>query len=207
MIVGLCFYGAKFKIPLDRQLQATSVNTRFSTTYFEIYDKSTADSCNRLIIIYPFRWYLLSQQNQLFVIDSESGYDCPANMMPGVQIDKTNDLSVVCLTMNSITALAYYSDVQPVRLDFSLEGKERFTILDAVNLLLDEQLVTFINEDEQREIGSLAPGPLRYIPLKVFIGRRYAAGNQMPTLERKKELRTTIDKYMKKNSIKNLDVF
>ncbi|XP_025196797.1 uncharacterized protein LOC112595713 [Melanaphis sacchari] len=45
----------------------------FQQTEYWIYDKTLDDddTCNRLIVVEPFEWYLLNVNRQLYLIDPE----------------------------------------------------------------------------------------------------------------------------------------
>lgn len=162
VICVLCYATTKNKDPVSNLINSSSEATRFSPTYFEIYDKSTKTNCTRLIVIYPFRWYILSKNNKVYVLDSESGYDCPTQMTPGVVITKSNNLEVVCLSMNKDAALKYFDSVAPIRIEYNLIGVEKFTITDALNMLFENYLTL-----EEETIKKILPGPLKYVSVKI----------------------------------------
>lgn len=194
----LCVLSSKNTTSVSTVVNSSSKSTRFTPTYFEIYDKSTESECSRLIVIYPFRWYILSNQNRVYVLDSESGYDCPTNMTPGVRITKSNNLEVTCLSMNKDTAIKYFEDVEPVRVDYDLLGKEKFTVTDALNMLFEKYLTL---SDENETVTSKMPGPLKYLRTNIErVKHRFtrSSGVGKVFLNQKLNIRNVLNNYYSK---------
>lgn len=166
----MCVFSLKNKNPITDIINNSSKVTRFTPTYFEIYDKSTENNCTRLIIIYPFRWFIFSNENNVYLLDSESGYTCPVNMTPAVEIRPTNNLEVVCTSMDRDTILKYFENVKPIRIDYNLIGVEKFTITDALNKLFDGYLTLKDDLDNTTLKNDHLPGILKFIPL--YINRK-----------------------------------
>lgn len=188
IIALLCYNSTStFKNPIIDIITDSENKTRFSPTYFEIYDKSTETQCTRLIIIYPFRWYIYSQNNEVFLINSESGFSCPTNMTPGVEIKKSTDLQVVCLSMDFNLIFSFFQDIEPIRIEYSLLGVEKFTITDALNMLFDGYL-TLTDEQSSR---LFRVGTLKYLSTKIYgrvrnLRELFEARESTPVLEQKK---------------------
>lgn len=132
---------------IPETIEDASYQTRFSPTYFEIYDKSTEDMCNRLIIVRPFEWVILANVGQVIILN-DTFFDCPLGNTPSVlvpsenpqteDIQETINFRNVCLKGNFAQILIGYKSVPPVFVKFDIEdGQERnkFTILDALNIL------------------------------------------------------------------------
>jgi len=124
-------------------INRASYNTRFRSTYFEIFDKSTPEICNRLIRVRPFDWLIWAIFGSVYVL-GESVYSCEVGNTPAVKIpyeileeDEYNFQSV-CMGMNLIDIINLYSGVGAVLVDYIIpDNATRFTVLDALNILFN----------------------------------------------------------------------
>lgn len=115
--------------------------SQFHPTVFKIYDKSTADICNRLIIIEPFNWYVWAIRGELYILNPESGIRCTANSMPAVRVYSAQFVET-CLKINmNAIYLSYVNGKLPVIVPYEIET-QTFTILSALNILVKD-LITF----------------------------------------------------------------
>lgn len=143
IILIACIY----KNPVTEIVNSSSKETNFSPTFLEIYDKSTEDECNRLIVVYPFRWAILCYKNKTYVVDLDSPFSCPSGLHPGLKLHQSNNVQVICLSISAEDAKQRFSDVPPTIIDYDLEGVEKFTILDAINMCLDLKLLIIPHEE------------------------------------------------------------
>lgn len=109
--------------------------SEFSPTHFRIYDKSNDTVCNRLIIVEPFNWYLWASNDEFYILNPESPRHCTHNTTPAIQVLE-HQFVEVCLTMNYDSVVSSYTqNTSPVIIEYSIDS-ERFTIIDAINLLM-----------------------------------------------------------------------
>lgn len=136
-------------------IEECSKMTNFSPTYFEIYDKSTAEKCNRLIYVRPFEWMILANVGKVMVIN-DTTFECPlsntpAVVVPSVAHDDNYNFQNVCMTGDLSNIVLSYRSVAPIFVPFSIEdGQEpdKFTMLDALNLLFKEYITIDVNKNE-----------------------------------------------------------
>lgn len=131
-----------FKNPVSYFVDNSSKITSFKPTYLLIYDKTVDPNiCNRLIVIYPFRWTVLCFNNELYVLDTNSPFRCPTGMHPGLKLFQSNNVKETCLSIGREDVIQHFSDVWPQRIEYDLNGIEKFTITDAINMLLGSGMV------------------------------------------------------------------
>lgn len=202
VIIVVCFiiliyFSTKIQTPVSDILQTASKDTKFSPVYFDIYDKSTETSCTRLIRIYPFNWNIVSINNQVYVLDSESGYTCQAGYTPGIKIIKSNNLEVECLSTNKDGIFRYFQNLNPIRVEYSLDGREKFTVMDALNYLFDGYL-TLTDDDADVEKKILKKLGIGNYKLKTIPRQKLRTLRVAPT-EKDKNISAVTKFYLKQN--------
>lgn len=112
-----------------------SERTRFAPVYFEIYDKSTAELCDRLIVVKPFNYFILAKNKQVWVLDSQM-IDCDSHEMAITLAPNTSNGSWLntCSTTLLSTLVDAYQTSPPITVPINLT-KGSFTVIDALNLL------------------------------------------------------------------------
>lgn len=131
---------------IEKTINRVSQETQFSPTYFEIYDKSTPESCDRLIIVYPFQWYILASNDNVYIVgDTNYTEGCSANSIDAIRITTEKDFIYCCLNFTLIEMLnLYQNNITPVRINYNMEElqskKNAFTILDALNFLFTKYI-------------------------------------------------------------------
>lgn len=126
---------------INKSIDEAVEKSQFKPTTFEIYDRSTKDICDRLIIVKPFDWYLWAINNNLYILNPEAGVACTAGSVSAIQVTKTQFIET-CLALNFDSILQHYQHgKKPFILDYTIEG-ETFTILSAINVLA-RNYVTF----------------------------------------------------------------
>ncbi|UVX94946.1 PIF-4 [Callinectes sapidus nudivirus] len=146
---------------MENAIETSSSMTRFNPTFFEIYEQSTEDVCDRLIIVKPFMWHIWAINGLVYLLN-ESNKSCPLNYTPAILVpkNKSDDLSNqvfkdICINkvLNDITM--NYMKMQPVIIKFNIEDlqqeEDRFTILDALNFLFKQ----YITMDENTKNDKL----------------------------------------------------
>lgn len=117
-----------------------SKKTRFAPVYFEIYDQSTTEHCDRLIVVKPFNYYILAKNGEVWVLDSEMT-ECEAHEM-SVSLAPFTDHGAwfnTCSTTNLSSIVDGYQINAPVTVTVNID-KGTFTVIDALNLLLKKYI-------------------------------------------------------------------
>lgn len=113
----------------------------YQPTVFRIYDKSTENVCNRLIVVSPFDWYIWACREELYILNPEGGIRCAANTTPAIRV-YADQFVESCLKINYNTILEEYTKkTHPKIVPYDIEGTT-FTILSAINILA-EKWITF----------------------------------------------------------------
>lgn len=115
----------------------------FTPTNFIIYDNSTDNFCDRLIIVQPFDWVLWAINGELYILNPEGGIKCGAGRTPAIRVFASQFIET-CLTLNYDSLLETYSKKTIVKVPYNITST-RFTILSALNLLC-EKWITFNSE-------------------------------------------------------------
>lgn len=112
--------------------------SEFHPTRFEIYDLSTNDNCNRLIIIEPFNWIILAANDELYIINEEGAILCDSEQTGVIEILSRTDFRETCLSIKIDRLLDYYRNKcsKPTIIDYEIQTR-RFTIFAALNILCD----------------------------------------------------------------------
>lgn len=105
----------------------------YSPTVFLIYDKSTTQTCNRLIQVMPFDWYVWAIQGELYVLNAEGIYSCPANNTPAIRIFEDQFVET-CLGINYDNLLNSYKLLPAKSVAYDI-STTTFTIFSALNIL------------------------------------------------------------------------
>jgi hypothetical protein len=156
--------------------------TRFATTFFLIYDKSLPDALDRLVVVEPFGWIIWAINNDIYILENTSAIQCQLGSSPAIKVTE-NIFSMVsiCINIEPTALLNLYDD--PVRVNYDVldsSSPNRFTVLDALNILFREHLtVKFTNDTPDdathkistfnRQIAkSLSPLPAKAFNLNKF---------------------------------------
>lgn len=135
----------------EKTIQKASKETQFGTTFFEIYDKSTTEICDRLILVQPFGWLIWSKNGKVYVL-GDTNHDCPLNYTPAAFIpnivgegDHYYNFNGVCLhiVLNDVVN-NYRNNIMPAIIPFDIPKLQarpsQFTIIDALNYLFTKWL-------------------------------------------------------------------
>ena len=158
---------------IEHQIETSSANTEFKPTYFSLYDKSTAEVCDRLIIVQPFQWHIWANNGEVLLLN-ESHKTCPINYTPVILTPHNNDADItkqvfsdVCINRSFNSVVTSYTDsIQAKIIPFEiaeLQAKpSKFTILDALNFLFTK----YITMDP-----ILIPNPENIYKDRILLGR------------------------------------
>lgn len=127
---------------LFRGLEDSADKSKYNPTVLIIYDNSTDKTCDRLINIQPFNWWVWACNNELYVLNPEGGIQCPNNSSPAVRI-LDNQYIETCMNVNFDAILTIYKKYKPHIINYTIPtNTQTFTILSALNLLV-KKYVTF----------------------------------------------------------------
>lgn len=142
IICVLCIYymyRIRTNLAVNYAITQAANYSEFAPTHFRIYDKSTATTCNRLIVVEPFNWYLWAANGELYILNPESAVHCGNNTTPAVQVLKHRFVNV-CLVMSFDSVVsAYTQKITPILIAYDIDSTQ-FTIIDAINLLMKSWL-------------------------------------------------------------------
>lgn len=124
---------------VDNVINQSVEKSQYHPTVFKIYDKSTANKCNRVIIVEPFGWYLWAIRGELYILNPESGIRCAHGSTSAIQVFATQFVETcLALDMNSIY-LGYINGKTPKIVPYEINDTT-FTILSAINILVKEYI-------------------------------------------------------------------
>lgn len=130
----------KKKIGISKAIDEADEKSAFSPTIFKIYDRSTINKCDRLILIEPFDWYLWAIRDELYILNPESSnLQCGNGSTPVVQVFANHFLET-CLNIDMITIIDKYTknvDILPKHIPYTID-KQTFTIFTAINILVKD---------------------------------------------------------------------
>lgn len=110
-------------------------NSAFNPTIFKIYDKSTSSTCDRLIEVRPFNWYIWACGGEVFILNPEGVMKCSMNSTPVVQVHVNQTFTNTCISMPLQSILNEYRKIPAVDIPYEIVGN-KFTILSALNILV-----------------------------------------------------------------------
>lgn len=127
-------------------MQQAALDSEFKQCEFIIYDKSSKDVCDRLIIIEPFNWILWNTRKNLFVLNPERDIRCTGHSDGAIRMLE-HEFYEICLDVSYDYIIKNYMtvgiiDVNVHRIPYIIDGKV-FKITDAVNRLMDLNLLHY----------------------------------------------------------------
>lgn len=143
---------------LSKIMNESTDKANFEPSYFEVYDKSTENFCNRLIIVQPFSWYILARNGNVYVI-TDMQFNCPIGTTTATKLHRDQDkFMYTCLngTLNVLidsfkkSAQLYYKEIFDIENLQSTKGK--FTVLDALNYLFTKYINITNEEDDDVDL-------------------------------------------------------
>lgn len=126
-------------------VNSASDDAKFEPTYMVVYENSdiTKGICDRLIVIYPFMWYVLAYFGDVLVVDTINSSYCPRSAYTFVyKVPHTVDGKFIglCINFDLEDLLTYYSSnckcyKIPYRVESLQSNANCFTIIDVLNFL------------------------------------------------------------------------
>lgn len=133
---------------LQDAIDESELKTRPILTKYLIFDRSQEGPINRLIQILPFDWWIWAVNGEVFIF-STSGYECKPGTQAVVKVPSTPDNSlfkVYCINV-LLQDLKKLFTAPPHVEQYSLEGVEKFTILNALNYLFTKWITMYNTGD------------------------------------------------------------
>lgn len=140
-VVFLAFvYVNRRKFRANETIEFATKNSEFVSTVFEIFDKSPDDrTCDRLIIVQPFYWFIWACRGELFVLNPEQGLICDAGSTSAVKIVNAQTFTNCCLHANFDSIVQSYTQLHKYKIPYEIKS-DKFTIFTALNLLVKNYL-------------------------------------------------------------------
>lgn len=177
---------AKQSLGVAALMQDAAKRSAFSPTVFEIYDRSSKDTCDRFIIVMPFEWYIWSCRGRVLILNPEGGVRCSAGKMSAVRVTPSAEFVETCVDANLATLVdVYRSTGKHYTVPYELApDTTTFTVLSALNILAEEWIDL---KDEQIRDGdvvdSVAPRDRSGKPLVHLLASRYGPKRKRRTAE------------------------
>lgn len=155
IIVAILVNNRMSMAAIVKPFQTAEEKTRFKPTFFLIYDRSTPDICDRLIIVQPFGWIIWAINNDVYILDNIIANVCPLGSSVAIRV--TNDImtfNATCMNVVPLSLINLYKD--PQRIDYDIQEsahENKFTVLDALNILFKKYIT--IQFDKQESTGQL----------------------------------------------------
>lgn len=152
--VYMHFLNNKFNV--NRIIDEAAHRSGFNPTQFQIYDKSTKEMCDRLIVVAPFDWYIWAVRGELYILNPEGGIRCAANTTPGIRVF-ADQFVETCLKLDFMSIMDLYVEGHiPKIVPYDIpEDATSFTILTALNLLVKDWITFDIEQDARITIYHL----------------------------------------------------
>jgi len=115
--------------------------SRYVDMTFQIYDRSTNESCDRLIVTKPFDWYIWASRGELYILNVEDGTRCSCNSTPAIRVFGETFMRT-CLSVSFNTLVHSYTSLLAIRVPYTI-NHETFTALSALNILAENGWITF----------------------------------------------------------------
>lgn len=146
MCLGALYYirRLKEKISINQIVDKAAEESAFSPTMFKIYDRSTKDICDRLIIVSPFDWHIWACRGELYILNPEGGLKCHNGSTSAIRILK-DDFIETCLNVHFDAILNSYMEFEPKYVPYEITTK-KFTILSSINILVQEWITFNLQE-------------------------------------------------------------
>lgn len=148
-------YFVKKRGNIDKIIDEAVNESAYRPTVFKIYDKSSNDICNRLIIVSPFDWYIWACRGELYILNPEGGLHCAIGSTPAIRVFASQFIET-CLKLDMNSILDNYTLGRiPTVVPYDIEGTT-FTVLSALNILM-KSYITFDRESVDLPHQSIKP--------------------------------------------------
>lgn len=128
-------------------IDKATTTSEFKVSSYIIYDNSTEDYCNRLIVVEPFKWYILNHGTSLRVLALERHIRCGSGTIPAVNISPDSRFTSVCIPGSMLDILNEYRKYQRYEVPYTLpepnpdNKRTTFTIFSAIRDLSERKLI------------------------------------------------------------------
>lgn len=142
--------------------------TKLGATYYEIYDRSTPEICDRLIIVQPFRWFIWAKNGLVYLLNA-TNQSCPITYTPSALVPGSVNLEDTFYSFKSVCLYIVFNDIVEsyksnsikAKLNFDIEEiqdePKKFTILDALNDLFKNYItMDTVNIQKVESQGTLS---------------------------------------------------
>lgn len=158
--------------------------SKFVPAQFYIYDRSPDNTvCDRLIVIKPFDWVVWAINGKVYILDTGFGYTCSLGKSSIIQVSKQKEMfKAQCASINLQAIMHLYIDRTPYIVPYDIKEssvENKFTILDALNILFKRFITLDIDTDEP-EVGVIHNAQ----DLSVELGKIAALGILPPEIKR-----------------------
>lgn len=162
-VLGVCLVAiyymhlVKEHMNIERTIDEASFKSQFDPTVFKIYDKSSAEHCDRFIVVFPFDWFIWVRNGEAYIVNPEGAITCGHKSTPAIQIfaSKNKKLTTfleTCLQINLTAIIASYTSRLPKIVPYEIKGTT-FTVLSALNILCRDGWIAFKTRDEPRGLS------------------------------------------------------
>ena len=114
-----------------------------------VYDRSTAEKCDRLIIFYPFEWKIYAHETSIYILNY---YDCRNSKLctnPALGVHPNFVFESVCFEFDTHSLINDYKKnsintftmTYPTRSD-----RKQYNIIDAIKFCLSKNLLAFMQD-------------------------------------------------------------
>lgn len=160
ILVIVSFWGIdklQRKIGIKRLVHDAIDNSEYNPTFVQIYDRSTEEECNRLIIVRPFNWHLWAINDNLYILNPQiTKAICPNMSTPAIQVINENTFQEICLKLSFTAILDHYTNsetIEPYTFEYTIKNNT-FTVLTAINWLLERNYIRFkVYKDYDESVG------------------------------------------------------
>lgn len=130
----IVLYIKRDSIGISKIIDVATKDSQYIPTVYEIYDKSTIDSSNKLIFIQPFNWLILNIENNVYIIDQIGTGLCAVGTTTAYHILK-DQISQICLSFDINSMINIYTSTgKKYIVPYEIEGTI-FTAISAINEL------------------------------------------------------------------------
>lgn len=147
MLVYVCFKNKEVNIGsvVDHAAQEAA----YASAVFEIYDKSSATVCNRLIVVRPFDWIVWACRGSIYILNPEvSSQRSVADHTAAVRVyaDRFVETSLALSYDSIVNAYSRKNGAKIKHVPYEIRGS-KFTVLSALNALA-KKWITFDCEQD-----------------------------------------------------------
>lgn len=133
VLVSLFIYSFKPNT-MDKVLAKAFVSSEQTTHYVEVYDNSTDDVVDKLVIVNPYGWILWNFDGRLFIVNPEVGVQTCTRGFSVYEVSSNLAFVKRCVNAKLIDLLNFYHTKRTAEI-VPFEPKNVYTILDCIEFL------------------------------------------------------------------------